>query len=99
MSIYVGPWVLSLALLEEDVGNDLVKLGDELEELVVGKVLESEFSLAGVSGISLSKNSVTVARDDSTALERVPDEVSELLIGNFVRAKISDELKVANKHL
>lgn len=92
MSIYVGPWVLSLALLEEDVGNDLVKLGDELEELVVGKVLESEFTLAGVSGISLSKNSVTVARDDSTALERVPDEVSELLIGNFVRAKIGDEL-------
>jgi len=97
VSIYVGPWVLSLALLEEDVGNDLVKLGDELEELVVGKVLESEFSLAGVSGISLSENSVTVARDDSTTLERVPDEVSELLIGNFVGAKVGDKLSEPDK--
>ena len=98
MSIYVWPWVLSFALLEEDVWNDLVKLGDELEELVVRKMLESELSLAGVSGISLSEDSVAVAGDDSTALERVPDEVSELLIGDFVRAEISDELKRQNKH-
>ena len=61
-------------------------------------MLESELSLAGVSGISLSEDSVTVAGDDSTALERVPDEVSELLIGDFVRAEISDELKRQNKH-
>jgi len=92
VGIYVGPWVLSLALLEEDVWDDLVELGDELEELVVRKVFQSEFSLAGVSRISLSENSVTVARDDSTTLEGVPDEVSEFLIGNFVGSKVSNEL-------
>jgi len=97
VSIYVWPWVLGLALLEEDVWNDLVELRDELEELVVRKVLESEFSLAGVSGISLSEDSVTVARDDSTTLERVPDEFSELFVGNFVGAKVSDELSEPNK--
>ena len=93
MSIHIGPWVLGLALLEENVWDDLVELRNELEELVVGKVLQSEFSLASVSGISLSKDGVTVTRNDSTTLEGVPDEVSEFLIGDFVGAKISNELK------
>ena len=96
MSIHIGPWVLGLALLKEDIWDDLVELRDELEELIVGKVLQSEFSLASVSGIGLSKDGVTVARNDSTTLEGVPDEVSEFLIGDFVGAKISNELQTVD---
>jgi hypothetical protein len=42
---------LGLAGLEEDVGDDLVDLADELEERVLGQVLEGELSLGGVSRV------------------------------------------------
>lgn len=44
---------LGLSSLEEDIRNDLVNLSDELEERVIGEVLESEFTLSSVSGVLL----------------------------------------------
>ena len=60
MSVNIWPWVLGLALLEEDTGDDFVELGDQLEELVVGEVLEGELALALVTWVSLAKNGVSV---------------------------------------
>lgn len=51
VSVHVGPGVLGLSGGEEDVRDELIELSDELEELVVGEVLESELSLGLVSGI------------------------------------------------
>ena len=60
MSVNIWPWVLGLALLEEDTWDDFVELGDQLEELVVGEVLEGELALALVTWVSLAKNGVSV---------------------------------------
>ena len=61
MGIYIGPWVLGLALLQENAGDDLVELGHELEEFVIGQVLEGELALALVAGISLAEHGVAIA--------------------------------------
>lgn len=42
---------LRLARFKQDIGDYLVDLSDELEERVIGKVLECELSLRGVSGV------------------------------------------------
>ena len=39
MGIYVGPGVLGFTLLEEDWGNNVVKLRNKFEEFVIRKVL------------------------------------------------------------
>ena len=82
VGIDVGPGVLGLAGLQQDVGGDLVDLGNELEELVIGNVLESEFSLGSVSGVSLSENGVSVSGND-TSLQGVPAVLLNLLVGGI----------------
>ena len=61
VGIDIGPWVLSLALLQENARDDLVELGDELEKFVIGQVLEGELALALVAGIRLAEHGMTVA--------------------------------------
>jgi hypothetical protein len=51
VGVHVGPGVLGLTGGEENVGDEVVELTDELEELVVGEVLEGELSLSLVSGV------------------------------------------------
>ena len=51
VGVDVGPRVLGLTGGEESVGNNLVQLADELEELVIGEVLESELTLSLVTGV------------------------------------------------
>ena len=49
--------------------------------------------MAGVSGVSLTKDSVSVAGNDTASLERVPDKFSELFIGDGISSEVSNELK------
>ena len=60
VSVNVGPWVLGLALFQQDVGDDLVQLTDQFEHGVVGEVLERELSLASVPRIRLPEHGVAV---------------------------------------
>ena len=51
MGVHVGPGVLDLAGLHEDGRHQHVQLGDQLEQLVVGQVLQRKFTLASVPEI------------------------------------------------
>jgi hypothetical protein len=86
VGVDVGPGVLGLAGSEEDVRDELVELADELEELVVGEVLERELALGGVTGVGLAEDGVTVTRDDLTTVESLPDE----LLDGLVRSVLAD---------
>ena len=43
-----------LALLQKDVGSDLIKSRDETEQVILGQMLQSEFALTLVTRISLT---------------------------------------------
>ena len=64
VSIHVGPWVLGLSMFGQHVGNNVVELGDQLEQGVRGQVLQSKFALASVTRVRLAQYSVTVSRDN-----------------------------------
>jgi len=98
VGIYIWPWVLGLALLEEDWWYDVIQLGNELEEFVVGQVLESKFSLTSVTGISLTKHSMAVTGNNSTSLKGIPDELTKMFVRDFIRAQISDKLSQPNQN-
>jgi hypothetical protein len=66
--------------LEENVRDNLVDLSDELEQRVVGEVLEGKLSLSSVSGVGLSEDGVTVTGDDLSALEGGPDVLGDLVV-------------------
>lgn len=84
VGIDVGPGVLGLTVLEEDVRDNGVELGDELEEGIGGEVLEGKLTLAGVTGIGLTEDGVTVTGDDLTGLEGGPDVLTDLIIGDLI---------------
>lgn len=98
VSVHIGPGVLGLALSEEDIRSDLVEVGDELEEVIVGKMLEGEFSLALVTRISLAKNGVSVSGNDLSTLEMLPDPVLEGGLGVGV-SELSHNLVQEEEHL
>lgn len=80
VGIDIGPGVLGLTGLEENVRDDLVDLTDELEEWVLGQVLEGELSLSCVSGVSLPKDGVAVTGNHLARLEGRPDILGNLLV-------------------
>ena len=51
VSIYIGPWVLGFSCLQKNLGCDRIDLADHLEERVIGKMLEREFTLGAVAWI------------------------------------------------
>lgn len=63
MGVHIGPGVLGLTLLQQHVGYNLVKLGDQLEHGVVGQMFQGKLALASVTWVSLPQDSVTVAGD------------------------------------
>lgn len=88
VSIDVGPGVLGLTVLGEDTRHDLVDEGNELEELVVGHVLQSEDTLRSVARISLAEDGVTEARNDLTSAEGLPSEIADgLSIDTLARSE------------
>ena len=80
MGIYVGPGVLDLASLQEDWRHQHVQLGDEFEQFVVREMFEGELPLAGVSGVGLTEDRVTVARDNLARLQEAPHELLHLVV-------------------
>lgn len=83
MGVHVGPGVLGLSVLGEDLGGNLVNGGNEVEEVVVGHVLEGKLSLGGVSRVGLSQNGVSVTGDDSAGLEGIPEVLLNVLLGDI----------------
>ena len=81
MSVDVGPRVLDLAGLHEDGRNDAVQLRHQLEHFIVRQMLQSKFTLTSVSGVSLSQNSVAVARNHLSGLQQPPAVFFELFVG------------------
>lgn len=77
MRVNVGVGVLGLAVLGEDSGHDVVDGGDDLEEFVVGHVLEGELPLASVPGVGLAEDGVAVSGDDLLGVEGVPGELGD----------------------
>jgi hypothetical protein len=74
--VHVWPWIvkstdivvkltqktyLGLALLQQNVRRHLVHIGNQLEHLVIGQMLQSKLSLASVTWIGLSEDSMSVA--------------------------------------
>lgn len=53
VSIYIGPGVLGLTLLQEHIGYNLVKLSDQLKHGVTGQMLQGKLTLAGITWVSL----------------------------------------------
>jgi hypothetical protein len=83
MRVDVGPRVLGLSSLQQDVGRNLVDLGDELEELVIRDVLERKLPLRSVSGVGLSQDGVTVSGND-TGLQGLPTVLLDLGVGGVL---------------
>lgn len=61
MGVDIGPGVLGLTLLQEHIGHDLVKLGNQLKHGVIGQVLQGKLALAGVTRVRLPQDGVAVA--------------------------------------
>jgi len=92
VGIYVWPWVLGFTLSQENIWNDFVDLSDQFEHIVVWEVFQSELSLASVSWIGFSENGVSVAWDDSSGFQGVPDEIVEFFVGDVFATEIFSEL-------
>lgn len=84
VSIYIWPGVLDLAELGENWWHDLVDGGHEMEQGIVGQVLEGELALAFVTWIGFAENSVTVAGNNLARFQCLPDEVLELIFGDVL---------------
>lgn len=80
--VHIGPGVLGLTVLGEDLRSNLVDGGNKVEEIVIGHVLKSELTLGGVTGIGLSKNSMTVTRNDTAGIESIPEVLLNILLGD-----------------
>mmetsp|Transcript_29188 Transcript_29188/g.44939 ORF Transcript_29188/g.44939 Transcript_29188/m.44939 type:complete len:399 (+) Transcript_29188:306-1502(+) len=74
MRIDIGVRVGNLAVFLQNIRHDLVDRVDDLEEFVIGHVLQGEFSLARVARIRLSKDGVAVSGDDLFGVQSVPSE-------------------------
>ncbi|KAL7546214.1 hypothetical protein ACHAWF_009554, partial [Thalassiosira exigua] len=77
VGVDVGVRVANLPVLGQDPRHDLVDGVDDLEEGIVGHVLQPELALAGVSGVGLAEDGVAVARDDLLGVERLPREFGD----------------------
>ena len=64
MCVDIGPGVLGLALLQQNVGNYLIQLAHEPEERVLWKMFLSKESLAHVARVRLTQHSMTITRNN-----------------------------------
>lgn len=92
VGVHVGPWVLGLSSGQQDVGDDLVELVDQLDQALAGDVLEGELALACVARISLSQDGVAVTRDDTARGEDLTAVLGELLVGDVTVAQLVLEI-------
>lgn len=98
VGVHIGPGVLGLTVLGEDLGVNLVDGGNEVEEVVVGHVLKSELTLSSVTGISLSEDSMTVTGNDTASVKGIPEVLLNVLLGD-VGANLGLDLENPLKNL
>ena len=77
MRINVGVGVLGLAVLRQDARGNLVDLADELEHRVIWQLAKSELPLRDISRISLSKDRMTIAGDDTAGVQGRPQIICD----------------------
>lgn len=70
--------------LEKNTGDDVVNLANKLEERVIGEVLQSEFTLSSVTGVSLTENGVAITRNDLSTLEGRPDVLLDGIVSGVL---------------
>ena len=101
MGIHVWPRVLCLALLLENVRDDLVDGRDDLEEVVVWHVLQAELTLSHVPRVSLAEDRVAIARDDLACLQGLPRKLADRLVRDALALllELLVELKHPSEHL
>ena len=61
-----------------DTYNDVVQLGDQTEERIIGQVLQGEFTLSSVTRIGLTQDSVTVTGNNLTTVKGIPEVLLDL---------------------
>mmetsp|Transcript_36347 Transcript_36347/g.79542 ORF Transcript_36347/g.79542 Transcript_36347/m.79542 type:complete len:204 (-) Transcript_36347:666-1277(-) len=79
MRIDIGVRICNLAVLLEDAGHDLIDGINDLEKLIIRQVLQSKFSLASVTRIGLTEDSVAVPRNDLLRVESIPSKFGNSL--------------------
>ena len=81
-----GGRTLGLAVLGEDARGDLVELVDVLEDRVLGDLLalDAELLERHEARVGLAQDGVAVTRDDLARVERLPDELDNLVLGRVV---------------
>lgn len=98
MGVHIGPGVLGLTVLGEDLGGNLVDGRDEVEEVVVRHVLEGELTLSSVTGVSLSEDGVSVTGNNTARVKSVPQVLLNVVLGD-VGANIGLDLENPLKNL
>lgn len=98
VGVHIGPGVLGLAVLGEDLGGNLVDGGDEVEQVVVGHVLEGKLTLSSVTGVSLSQDGVAVTGNNTASVESVPQVLFNVLLAH-VGANVLLDLENPLKNL
>jgi len=88
VGINVGPRVLGLTVLLENIRGNLVDTRDDLEERIVGHVLLSELTLASEARIGLTEDGVTVSRNNLTGVEGIPQSLANLIVSGIVGAEL-----------
>ena len=88
VSVHVGPRILGLAVLLEDLRHQIEQHTHDGEVLVVGGVFLRELLLRDVTRIGGAQHSVAVAGDDLPAVQRVPEELGQLLPGRHAAAQL-----------
>lgn len=62
VSVHVGPGVLRLPLFQQDIGHNLVKLGNQFKHGVIGQMFQGKLALTSVTRVGLSQDSMAIAR-------------------------------------
>jgi hypothetical protein len=83
---------------EESWGTYFVNLGDELEQGIVGEVLEGELALACVARVSLAEHGVPESGNDATCVESFPDDFGQTLVAYFLVSQLMFEFSNPCEH-
>ena len=84
VGIHIGPGVLDLAGFVQDRWDNHVHVGYQLEQLVIGKMLQCELTLTCVSGIGFAQNSMTISGYHLSGFQESPNVVFQLVFGSII---------------
>ena len=64
VSVDIRPRIFSFALLQKNIRNDIVEVTNHLEQGIIRHVLQTKFSLADVTWVCFTKNSMSITWDN-----------------------------------